>query len=820
MKISYLELIGYRRFKLSRIQRLEYRPATRQQLILGTNGSGKSSLLDELSPLPARPVDFKPGGSKTIHIEHRGSEYRLRSVFQSSNRHSFVKDGTELNEGGTFQVQTRLVKEHLLYTDTLHDLLTGRIRFTELRPLERRDWITLLSETDWTYAMGVYQTLKSKVRDVQGALRHQQSRLTAETEAFSKLDSVDLVKARVLELTGELNQLLLEFTPGTPQLDNIALTLNTQFSEIVAEATKTLTSVPSFIFDGSFDGLSDIERQLIDIQQTVEIKKATLERANKEHSDLEAIVTTIANGTSEESVVEMESRLTAMQTELKRRGSISRHFTLTNGRETLTDTQTALSELHSIMSTLPDNSSGKYSRKHAGDVSRKITDLQQQVDITSVRLNRIHDRLSHIKEIHDSRCPKCQYIWKEGVRIDEAKGLEDEQRRLSEQIDQYKFDLTGAKQELEEIEDYGATWKRYVGLTQSFPRLQPLFRYLQDNDLLTKRPSENLHVLRIWEHDVQLTVNLEELKSQVDHLTQLVEMKKQFGESVLMIDRLHGLEGEISNLTTELSQMVSCKTTLEKKRDVACQFESQMVQIDTKLIGFTTLLNQAIVSIKNSIINTNVEQRHLELSDLQRRLSDRDTLEGIIRDLESETNKLQQNHRALSLLMTAISPTEGIIADRLREAIFSIIDQMNTVIASVWSYELRVQECGFEGADLDYRFPVIVESPDDLVSDISKCSKGQMEIINIAFKLTAMLYLNMLDYPLFLDEPGEGFDEQHRDQIMSLIRAMLDSGHYSQLFMVSHIATSHGAFLDAQSMVLDASNITVPGTFNEHVTME
>jgi len=95
-----------------------------------------------------------------------------------------------------------------------------------------------------------------------------------------------------------------------------------------------------------------------------------------------------------------------------------------------------------------------------------------------------------------------------------------------------------------------------------------------------------------------------------------------------------------------------------------------------------------------------------------------------------------------------------------------------------------------------------------------------MEMINIAFKLTAMLYLGLLDYPLFMDEPGEGFDEQHRDQIMSLIRQMLDSGHYSQLFMVSHFASNHGSFLDAEVLVLDSSNIALPGKFNEHVILE
>jgi DNA repair exonuclease SbcCD ATPase subunit len=238
------------------------------------------------------------------------------------------------------------------------------------------------------------------------------------------------------------------------------------------------------------------------------------------------------------------------------------------------------------------------------------------------------------------------------------------------------------------------------------------------------------------------------------------------------------------------------------------------------LSTLVSTLQTALLAIKNKALRDVSESRHLEMAAIQKRLTDRETLQGIVNDLARDVEQLEIQYRTFQLLAQALSPTEGLIAQRLREAIFSIVDQMNAVISSVWSHELRIMECGFEQSDLDYKFPVYVESPDNLTPDISRASKGQQEMINIAFKLTAMLYLDLLDYPLFMDEPGEGFDEQHRDQIMSLIRQMLDSGHYSQLFMVSHFASNHGAFLDAEILALDTSNIALPGIFNEHVVLE
>ena len=161
MKIISLTLIGYRNFKLRQIHHFHYRPTLKTQLILGTNGSGKSSILKELSPLPAHHSDFEKEGRKEIEISHNGKHYLLQSLFgQEGNRYPFIIDGENLNPGFTVTVYKELVKEHFNYTPEVHSLLIGSIRFPTMSINDRRNWFMKISDTDYTYALKYYQKLK------------------------------------------------------------------------------------------------------------------------------------------------------------------------------------------------------------------------------------------------------------------------------------------------------------------------------------------------------------------------------------------------------------------------------------------------------------------------------------------------------------------------------------------------------------------------------------------------------------------------------------------------------------------------------------
>ena len=69
--IKNIELLNYDRFFLNNISKIDYSPLSKLQLVLGSNGSGKSSLLAQLNPLPINKNDFREKGYKTITIENQ-----------------------------------------------------------------------------------------------------------------------------------------------------------------------------------------------------------------------------------------------------------------------------------------------------------------------------------------------------------------------------------------------------------------------------------------------------------------------------------------------------------------------------------------------------------------------------------------------------------------------------------------------------------------------------------------------------------------------------------------------------------------------------
>ena len=61
--------------------------------ILGGNGSGKSSMLREMTPYPSCRTDYMKDGRIEKVIEHRGHIYTLTSDFKNVTApHSFKKD--------------------------------------------------------------------------------------------------------------------------------------------------------------------------------------------------------------------------------------------------------------------------------------------------------------------------------------------------------------------------------------------------------------------------------------------------------------------------------------------------------------------------------------------------------------------------------------------------------------------------------------------------------------------------------------------------------------------------------------------------------
>lgn len=234
MRITSLELCGYKRMKLNNVDSFSIRPTQPIQLILGTNGSGKSSLMGELTPLPANPNDYTKEGSKTIRIQDRGHTYVIGSVFSPSAKHSFIKDGEHLNPGGTITVQRELVRQAFGITQEIHDLEIGREKFCDMSPSRRREWFTMLSDVDYDYALMIYKRLQERSRDLAGALKLAKKRLVTEVEKLVSDDEEKRLKAEVQATLDELDLLQSQRAP----LDQPVAEYEQQLQEGMEELTR------------------------------------------------------------------------------------------------------------------------------------------------------------------------------------------------------------------------------------------------------------------------------------------------------------------------------------------------------------------------------------------------------------------------------------------------------------------------------------------------------------------------------------------------------------------------------------------------------
>ena len=124
-------------------------------------------------------------------------------------------------------------------------------------------------------------------------------------------------------------------------------------------------------------------------------------------------------------------------------------------------------------------------------------------------------------------------------------------------------------------------------------------------------------------------------------------------------------------------------------------------------------------------------------------------------------------------MIEALSPESGLIAKSINSFLNGYLSEMNTIINSVWSYNMELLPCEVDSEnDLNYKFKVKVNH-DEIIEDISKLSSSMQEIVNLAFKIVFVKYLGLAGYPLILDEFGRTMDAEHRQSAYDIIDRVL-----------------------------------------------
>lgn len=827
MFVTRLRLEGYKRCSMA-AQVLEIRPHSPLQIILGTNGSGKSSVLAEMSPLPGKPSDFSKGGIKEFDCTHRGSNYQLVSRYSGgSGKHSFIKDdGEELNKGGTLQIQKDLVfQEFGLNKDRL-DLLLGLTRFTDMSVAQRREWLTLLSPVDLTYAFSQLKQVKTVKRDTDGVVKHTAQRINRESQDFPSEHERTALRKRVETLTTTLNTLFQNSQGGEAatlditQFETTLKTLCEALHRVLGQYPRLPPSLQVKTQQEASEAVLVLDQQVKQLQERLQEKQSRYMELERQRPDTSVTFTPEDVKTLESQVGELQKRLSELP-----EPTGTEHFPLidlSGDPEAQTYFTTVMGEWEALLLAFPDNRDRKFTRESLHAADQKLKQLQQAITKREDRLVTIHHRLQTLKACEAIHCPECKHQFRPGVDPNEVTTVQREQEGLRESLIPLQKEVETLREFMEAGQEYLDYRRRFQQLGRQHPRLVDFFSVWVTQGLL-HTPRDYQSEYSRWRSQMLLAIKRGVLNRDLtQHQSQLALAKdtERFQNHQLQ-DQLKSLQKEIQELTGSVRKRQQELSQTRRAVEVGVTYTTELKRAIESLESFLGSVPKLLEYDLERLIKERVREVQLQLAQAQETLSKSDVREGVLRDLESQHQEVLRDQSDYGVLLKALSPNGGLIGRYLLGFMQVVAQFLNSVIAKVWTYPLEILPSKIDREELDYRFPLNVNQETVMAPDIELGSSGHRDIINFAFRLLAMRFLGLEDFPLYLDEVGNMFDEEHRIRLVRLIENMLETQHVSQVFFISHYITTHGALEKAADVcVIDDTNITVPVVYNEHVTIE
>lgn len=813
MRIQRLELYRYKRLALSFIETLIYRPDAFTQLILGTNGSGKSSLLGELLPSVVQGSDFYKGGYKVLDLEHQGSLYRLVAEIDRKTTYHFLKDGEVFNETGTSQVQKSLIEQEFGLTDLHYQLLAGHFSFSSLTPTKRRELITAMSHQDFDYAFSLYKKLQSYQRDQQGALKHSRSRIQQEKAQRDENRQVEL-RPRVEQLTEEIQALMRAQRRQSIDSSSVLAHLE-QYHKRIEQLCETIINQPLPIPKGELiDGEQSLSARLQELRGDIESTRNLVSHYAEEHERIERLTQQLSDQDNGRDLTTQRQELADAYT---RNQQYKFYFELDfDSRELSAQLQPLKQSLVEIFSTLPDNSEGFYTEEHQKTIERSIEQNKKTLQQLESRRMATNTRIEQIKNQEQVTCPQCYHQFKPGIGESELEQQRKTHSDIETQIDEYHKANEHYKEHYRQIESYRRQIQQLRQLAYSYPQARTFFQAIFAEKRIYYQPTQYIGWFdRFWA-DVEVNNELYRLQEKIASIDELIERQSALDEQQggSLSAQLKRLDEKVTSLNGHLQAQRQRLIELEHLEKSYRERQANYQSLLELLKELRSENSRYIEALRDELIQQTITQDQAELAEKQTQLRHLESLDTIIGDLEASEKSLDETTHRYKALTEALSPSDGVIADQIFELIGEIVDRVNRIIEPIYTYQLQVLPCKLDAHELDFRFPVTTANEDITIPDIAKASSGQREIIDYAFKLVALLDLTDGNYPLYFDELGRFQDEAHHGLLMDHLRQLMDGGGFPQMFLISHFAVGHGSFSQAEVNVLNPSNVTVPSRYN------
>lgn len=822
MIFTYLCLYRCRRITLKGYDKIEIHPTSKTQLILGTNGAGKSSLFRiGFSVTPSQKNDFFKGGYKIVKVAHEGHHYELAFNHEEngSAKHSFIRDGIELNMGFTASVQRELVREHFRMTQELHDLLVGSIKFTSMSPLERRNVITKMSETSFEFVLDLYKKLQKSHTYAKNVSKHNTERLTEETGKLLSPDDMDQLNRRSVQLRDELTALFRETRQRSPQVNSLEAEIRTR-TEALDKRFKRLMKVDLTPPMGyHFTGLEQLKQAIAFDDQKANEERATIAALGEELQYLENQMEQLKaiEGYDEayirKRIQELDAEADDALTYITAGVALNK---IDRGQRAMD----ALIEFMSLINLVSAEEDRRYTDRKVQEARSQFQTYQSQLNGAIQKLGNIQGRLQHIDRCQEVGCPQCGFVFKQGVQQGEDENLQA--NLLKGETIKQSLEKKLAEQQgfLSEVEDYHQRLNTLNRFRQQHPELGGFWTLVDKSGGLTGG-ADLMPTCQLYRKDMIRAEQIDKIDQELAPLKETLNtIEKVAGTGSGVRERYYDLKARIEDRYTSLAGFQAESELLGQYLNKHNLFEADCKAYVAEQTQLIQQLDELMEEIRQDEL-VNVIRRHQgSLAIVENGLTEAEVQHGIVNDLQKDLNQMSQQEQAFKVLLDVLSPKDGLIAEQISVFLNAMIDRMNAAIARVWGYTLALLNCNLAEDDLDYRFPMYAVKPENAVADVNQGSESQMVIVNDAFRRIQYKFQRLHGYPLYIDEIEATFDPVHRINLIPVIKTLIEDDTYGQVFIISHYIATQGSFQDAEIVVLDDAHLSADlnRSYNQHVT--
>ena len=809
MELRKMILSKYKRLYVTGIKYFEYTPEKPFNIILGRNGSGKSSILKEIFPnVEDDKSEYDKGGYKILEYKHRSNIYVV-SYTRDNNRYSFKINGEEFNQQGIKKTQKILIEEHFGLTKPIYELLLSISNFTTMSVNERKNWFTnILTTIDYREALELYNKTKLRIKELNSFIKLIQSKLFKVDDVLTNFsdERINRLKQDKLLFDNMLNTIISNRVttvnttmPDTDKMDRVYKVANKGYEYFVdrygKKGLKKLeidkVTLKAYI-DQIEEQLNNIDNKLLELDDNKMDISVDVNDLKKEVSSIKASI---------KKLVANDVGITKVKVFLETSKKYNNYYM---------DLVTIADDLKEYENINIDTA-----------ISKKIHILSRHLDkLTelSKEINNDYIKQWSFKQNEEVKCPVCSAKFKPGYNSELYNELLKKKNRIENK-------LNDIKQRYEELSEY---YTKVQVKQDLIHKLEGLF-YLIGEDVASyvKKDTNNFtnfnniyntlsYLNFLFSNDSEVEVLVNKLNDLNEKIT--LYSKLDIGKRKELTKQKEKLIKERSDTISKLIEFKEKLNIVDKDLNLLDKYKQAIKILEHKLNKFYKHKKNVYLEKYNEYLTKVMVLIKKEILNIDEILVEYDSAKKMRDNLQKELNEYKERLVIAKNIENDLSPTKGIIGETMNNTINFVLKRINELVNNIWSYDIEILPCDFEENNLTFRFPVKIGGIKE-IPDVSKGSSSIKEIIDLAFKITAMEFLDILDYPLILDEFGRTMDPGHRvkayDFVDNISKVLVN-----QVFMVSHFESMYARFKNTDVIVLDNEGINYTGTYNKVVVIK